>query len=117
MEATMNTALNTTGQTMFAGLDNYLGTLGQDVVKRLRALMTKPSQRTWDDAHCIILRQRGPYGGGLTLWQAVISVDATFPRTGRVTDGRRTIKPWPRVPDAVLIARAIRYAREYTHNN
>jgi hypothetical protein len=47
----------------------------------------------------------------MTLWQAVIEVDPTFPKRGRSTDNdNKVIKEWTRIPDRKLLERAIRFA-------
>jgi hypothetical protein len=95
-------------------LDQFQDFLGRplapDIVRRLRAVLRAPSVKTWDDTHGIILRSRP--GLGLTLWQAVRAVDPSFPNTGRVYDrSERLHQEWVRIPDTVLLARAIAYAR------
>lgn len=88
-------------------LNNMYGTLKPEIVKRLQQVLDNPA-KYWDDAHSIILRADRKW---LTLWQAVIAVDPTFPKRGKATDQRgRVIEDWARKPDSVLIARAIRYA-------
>ena len=60
------------------------------------------------EVRVIILRGAGKW---LTLWQAILAVDPTFPNTGKVTDqAGRVVEDWRRFPDSVLIARAIRHA-------
>lgn len=90
---------------------NVFGPLDLKIQKRLRALIQHPTEARWDDAHGIILSD----AAWLTLWQAVRLVDPTFPNIGPVErqllSGRPVrISTWPRVPDALLLVRAIRHA-------
>lgn len=86
---------------------NLFGYLSEDCEQRLKAVLENPTLETWDDAHCIII-----VGTPLiTLWQAVIAVDPTFPRVGPREDfeGNR-LTTWNRVPDQLTLYRAIRHA-------
>jgi hypothetical protein len=90
---------------------NYHGKLSADVRARLEAVVADPSNETWDDAHSIILNADNWPGLGLTLWQAVIAVDPTFPRVGpRLAEDSRNISQWERIPTAETIRQAINYA-------
>lgn len=89
-------------------LSNFFGALPPAIKARLREVRRDP-RRYWDRDHGIILRAE--VGLGLTLWQAVLAVDPTFPRRGRATDiNGRVLDDWARYPDTVLIGRALRYA-------
>lgn len=87
--------------TQDARLNNAFGALSDEVRARLRAVLTRPTQASWDAAHCIILTWAPRH---YTLWQAVIAVDPTFPRS------KPCDAPWPRIPDSFTIARAIKLA-------
>jgi len=80
---------------------NLFGPTEFAVRQRLRAVLHAPSQATWNDAYRITLSN----ASHLTLWQAVCRVDSEFPSTRARRDA-----PWPRIPDQLTIARAIRYA-------
>jgi hypothetical protein len=85
------------------GLANVLGPLTPEFKSRLRAVIENPTSETWERAYAILVRP------DMTLWRAVILVDPTFPTTGPGGPrGRRN--PWLRVPDQLLLVRAIRYA-------
>lgn len=85
-------------------LANIFGPLDAVQRRRLHEVLHDPV-RYWDRDHGLLLRPT------LTLWQAILRVDPTFPRTGPVTDRHgRVVEDWPRYPDSVLIGRAIRYA-------
>jgi len=86
---------------------NLFGKLKSAERSRLMAVIEDPNQETWSDAHGIILDR----GSWMTLWQAIIAVDPTFPKRGAATDRRgRVVEPWPRIPSRDLILKAIRYA-------
>jgi hypothetical protein len=86
---------------------NLFGRLGPNQRTRLRAAIYQPTEDTWDAAHTIIVGA----DGWMTLWQAVIAVDPTFPKMGPATDIRgRRVSRWPRVPSQELLLAAIRYA-------
>lgn len=91
-------------------LQNMFGPLPLDVLKRLQDTLDNPRAH-WAENHGIVLRDGRGFGLGLTLWQAVLAVDPTFPRRGRATDSKgKVIEDWARYPDQVLIARALKYA-------
>jgi hypothetical protein len=46
--------------------------------------------------------------GCTTVWQAVIAVEPTFPRSGK--SGRTARERWAKYPDAMTVARAIKHA-------
>jgi hypothetical protein len=90
---------------------NVFGRLPLRIRQRLQAVVDSPNQDTWDDAYSIILNGRT----FMTLWQAVIAVDPTFPRSGPVTtcdgNGRELSREtWARVPARDVLLRALRYA-------
>lgn len=93
-------------------LHNYWGPLRlqPDIQRRLRQVMRQP-RKYWDRDHGVILVASEPGTLGLTLWQAILRVDPTFPRVGPSEDrhGKRR-EDWARYPDQMLIARAIKYA-------
>ncbi len=82
---------------------NIFGNLAPDLRRRLEAVIENPNHETWDNAYSICI------SGFTTLWQAVIAIDPTFPRTGPVEDraGHR-LKGWERVPDQLTLYRALR---------
>jgi len=87
---------------------NLFGKLGTDVRERLTAAIENPCNETWDDAHSIILNRES----WTTLWQAVIAVDPSFPKTGPCHNTREGLPrdAWPCVPDAETIVQAVNYA-------
>lgn len=79
------------------GLDKPLSS---DARIRIRKFLRDPTPEGWDDVYTILITPR------LTVWQAVCAIDATFPTQLSASPRRR----WPRIPDAMLVARAIREA-------
>ena len=91
-------------------LTNIYGPLSAQIRRRLRDVLRDP-RRYWDRDHGIMVRGGAHDPRWLTLWQAIMAVDPTFPKIGKLTDqAGRVIEDWPRYPDQVLIARALRYA-------
>jgi len=85
---------------------NMFGKLKSGPRSKVMALIQNPSQKTWDNAHGVILNSQW-----MTLWQAILAVDPTFPKEGKATDVKgRVIEGWPRVPDPDLVIRALKYA-------
>lgn len=80
---------------------NLLGKLKPETRKRLQAVVNKPTQKTWDAAHCVIL---STIGRGLTLWQAVLEVEPTFTRSKPYDE------PWPTIPSRETLIKAIQFA-------
>jgi hypothetical protein len=90
--------------------NSYGPTSKSYVHPKLQAVLRNPTHDTWNDAHGVIV---SPHGGmmGTTLWQAVMAVDPSFPRTGPVSDrSGKQIEGWKRIPDRVTIARALKHA-------
>jgi hypothetical protein len=85
---------------------NMFGKLDPEVQERLAAVIHHQDNETWEDAHSIVLRDTGL---GLTLWQAVIAVDPSFPKRGPSYTAGHTGR-WDRIPSADLIRQAINYA-------
>ena len=84
-----------------------LGRLDPEIRARVAAAVEQPSVQTWDDAFSIILD--GP--SITTLWQAVCQVDASFVRSGPITDTEGTVKRgWGAYPTRHTLLEAIRFA-------
>lgn len=84
--------------------DNMFGALQPEIKARINNFLATPTEENWNDIHSIIVR--APFG---TVWRAVLAIDPTFPRTGPTSyrNGVR-LEGWQRIPDAMLVARAIR---------
>jgi hypothetical protein len=88
---------------------NMLGPLGPEPRARLAAVLADPTNETWEAAHSIVLNP--DVGMGLTLWQAVIEMDPTFPKTGPTWGpGSDEPRAWGRIPSAHLLRQAINFA-------
>lgn len=88
---------------------NMFGPLSEDIRARVQAFLADPTPDAWEGcAHAVIAWRAGCIG--TTVWQAVRAVDPTFPNIGRRTVKGRVVDDWARVPDALLVARAIRQA-------
>lgn len=92
---------------------NVFGTIKPDIRKRLVTAFDSPGEKTWDDAHCIIIG-----GQFITLWQAWIAIDHSAPRTGkRTTQNGKVLSGWSRVPTREEIYTAVEYAVNSNHSN
>jgi len=76
---------------------NVFGPLKPDIRARITRFLDDPSEENWDRVYSIAIQ---PFK---TVWQAVLAVDPSFQRT-------KSRDFWDRVPDAMLVARAIRHA-------
>lgn len=86
---------------------NLFGRLAPTERTRLRAVLYQPTEDTWDDAYSVIVGA----DRWMTLWQAMIAVDPTFPRVGPSTDARgRKTSRWKKVPSQEALLAALRYA-------
>ena len=87
---------------------NMLGRpLSAESIKRIKRFLADPTAENWDDIHGIIISPGK--GEVITIWNAVLALDPTFPRTGRATDLKgNVVKEWERVPTPLEVLRAIR---------
>lgn len=86
---------------------NVFGKLRPEYKRALRAVLYHPTEETWEEAHSIIVGA----DGWMTLWQAVIAIDPTFPKVGPRTDSRgRIVERWRRIPSQNLLMAALQYA-------
>jgi hypothetical protein len=87
---------------------NMFGKLTPDLLARLDAVVDNPTEETWDDAYSIIIATSPR---SLTLWQAVLRVDPTFPNSGPVYgDGGSRISGWTAIPSRDVLLAAIERA-------
>jgi hypothetical protein len=77
---------------------NMFGSLKPEIKARLQAVIDNPCQETWEDAHCIILCNKGRM---TTLWQAVIKIDWDMPQRKGHDD------KWGYIPSSEMITKAI----------
>jgi hypothetical protein len=88
-------------------LENAFGPLDSKIRRRLSEVHTNP-RKFWDRDHGIILRWHSEH---LTLWQAILKIDPTFPRVGPREDNKgHRLEDWARYPTPKLIEQALLYA-------
>ena len=80
---------------------NFFGIIKPDIKKRLEKLIKNPNQKNWDDTYSLIINVSGH---PKTLWQAVLMVDADFPRRKALDE------PWTSIPSQETLIKAIRLA-------
>jgi len=86
---------------------NVWGKLNGLAKARIQAFVDNPTTETWDECHTLILNGKT----FLTLWQAVIAVDPSFPKTGRCEDVKGLmLKDWKAIPTVETLRKAIFYA-------
>ena len=91
----------------FEGITNLYGPLREESKERLQRFLDNPTADNWQDISGIMISPM------LTVWQAVIAVDPTFPQTGRLADEEgHVVREWERVPDFFTLRRALKYAQE-----
>jgi hypothetical protein len=83
----------------------YASRINDDYKCHILEYMMNPSEPFWDRIMGTLIKDH------VTLWQAVIRKDPTFPRTGRryECDTNRVIKKWERIPAPKLLLEAINY--------
>jgi hypothetical protein len=82
---------------------DIFGNFPSGSAERIQAYLDKPSGNRWSDIIGLII------DGKTTLWQSVLLVDPTFPRTGRSIDNTGKVhKDWERIPEPLLVLRAIK---------
>ena len=90
------------------GATNFCGPVGEKIRTRIRAYLAAPTEERWSRIAGVIITPSVSCG---SLWEWVMAVDPTFPRTETVTNSKgETVRGWSRIPDAVTLARAIRAA-------
>ncbi|QST02193.1 hypothetical protein IMZ31_22330 (plasmid) [Pontibacillus sp. ALD_SL1] len=87
-------------------IENMFGEFNPNSAKRLQAYLDDPSVERWDDIHSILI------DGRKTVWNAMLELDSTFPRTGRARDiTGRIAEEWERIPEPLEVLRAIKRIR------
>ena len=86
--------------------ENVFGKLSEKCKQRIKDYLNDPTYDKWDDISSIIITSDLK-----TIWQAVIDIDPTFPKKGRVTDiNGNIIKEWDKIPEPYIVLRAIHNA-------
>jgi len=95
--------------------NNLFGSsLNEDCRGRLERYINNPNPTPgdWDDISSIIIDGSGM---GMTVWNALIEFDPTFPKVGRRFDFNwNVVREWERIPPGFIVARAI---QEYWKKN
>jgi len=91
---------------LFDHARNPLGPLGPEERARIVRFLREPSAATWNAAFTVIITVRPTK----TVWQAVCKLDPTFPKKGAADSTAPPEQQWPRFPDALTVARAIKRA-------
>jgi hypothetical protein len=87
---------------------NLFGNLSDDIKDRILSYLERPTYVGWNDIHGIII-----VGKFQTIWQTILMVDSTFPKTGRtINELGKVVKDWDRIPDKKLLIKALKYAAE-----
>jgi len=90
------------------GASNFCGPLDEKIRARIRAYLSAPTEAGWSDIAGVIITPSVSHG---SLLQWVHAVDQTFPKIEPRYDPLfNKLTGWTRIPDAVLLARAIRSA-------
>jgi len=90
---------------------NMFGSLTPGIRRRIIHYLAKPTIESWNDIYCIIIGWGNGAGNAETIWQAVIAIDPTFPKTGRVTDLKgNVIREWAAMPSIETIKKALIFA-------
>ena len=85
---------------------NMGGTFTPDCRERINRYVRCPCWPCWEDCFSIILNRQM-----MTLWQAVLIIDPTFPHVGRKVDQHgKVLSDWDRIPTIQQIQEAIYYA-------
>jgi hypothetical protein len=88
---------------------NMFGALSPRLRARIIHFIQNPCFETWDDISSIIINWAS--AEACTIWQAVICVDPTFPRSGRVTDQKgKMVREWERIPTVETLKKALEFA-------
>lgn len=84
---------------------NMFGSLKPHITKRINKFLNNPTTAGWEDIHSIIIDGSGQMR---TIWQAVIRIKPSFPRSGRTEDEKgRVIKDWREIPTPQEVIKAI----------
>lgn len=90
---------------------SMLGPLSPEIRQRIINAIADPGPETWDDVYGVIIVGARM----LTMWQAVLKVDPTFPRraaAGSVDAPLTPVEKWERTPDSLTILNALHHAFE-----
>lgn len=88
---------------LLLNLKDGFGLYNRESALRIQSYLKEPSVERWDDIHGILISPR------YTVWQAILLIDSTFPKSGRSYNIKdEIVKDWTRIPDPLLLLRAIK---------
>lgn len=80
--------------------------LSSDIKRRIKKFFEDPTADNWNDIARIIINT-----SGLTIWQAVVMANPTFPKIGQRIDLKgKIIQNWRQIPTPYEVAKAIKNA-------
>lgn len=89
--------------------DMFGNNLKQEYKENILAYIESPNFLLWDEIHCYIIST----GMTCTVWQNLLEVDPTFPRTGRsYGEQMRITKEWERIPSSEDMIEVIKLAAQ-----
>lgn len=83
--------------------ENMFGYIKPEISEKLKKVIENPTQKTWDNAYSIIISKNK---GFTTLWQAVIKIDPSFQKKGKIDPSTGETK-WDKIPSSEIIKEAI----------
>lgn len=87
--------------------ENFNGILKENTILRIQEYLENPNTDTCSDI-CSLIISTKPLK---TIWQAIIEVDNTFPRHGRMCGvNNEIINEWERIPEPELVVKSIKNA-------
>lgn len=85
-------------------MKNMFGKVNQDIKNKVIDYVNNPTVDKWDDIAHIIIDTNFK-----TIWQAVLEINPSFTKSGRVYDENdNIIKEWPEIPSPFEVIRAIK---------
>lgn len=84
-------------------MEGMFGKQPYENLKRVQAYLNEPTADRWDDISGILV------DGHSTIWQLLIELDSTFPKSGRTKDVmHKVVEEWERIPTPLEVLRAIK---------
>ena len=85
---------------------NCFGGLSVELRRDIVHYIQNPTPENWSEIAGTIINGHT----WLTIWQAVIVVDPTFPKTGRTIDTEgNVVKEWSEIPSIEILQKALFY--------